>query len=655
MREALWTPDARRIESAEMTAYMRYVNKRFGKRFSAYRELYDWSVTDIPAFWGSLWDYFDIIASEPYTAVCDDIGRFPGCRWFVGAKLNYAENMLRWCREDGVGIVFRGESGKKHAYTRREIYSQVIRLAAALRRDGVKPGDVVAAYMPNLAQTVMAMLACAAVGAVWCSCATDIGPAAAVDRIGQVNPVVLITTDGYHYKNRDFSVLNNAKEIAAAIPSIRRVVIARYAGDHTTGGIPNAVFWGEYIHEMDPKDFCFEQLPADHPLVIMFSSGTTGKPKCMVQSAGGLLLNQLKELALHSNIVRGETLLYITTCSWMMWNWQAAALGTGAKLVLFDGNPAYPDEGAIWKLAEEERVTVFGLSASYVHSLMSKGVHPAELADLKCLKSVSQTGSALSEEGFRFVYEHIGRNLHFNSIAGGTDINGCFAIGNPTLPVYAGELQAPGLGMKIECLGEDTGKPVRDEQGELVCLAPAPSMPLCFWNDPEGARYRAAYFEDIPGVWRHGDYVLFHGDTGGVTFYGRSDSILKPSGVRIGTAEIYNQVDKIPEVIDSLAIGQNLAGDQRVLLFVKCAEGVTLDAELEKRIRDVLRVNASPRHVPAKIIQAPDLPRTLNGKKVESAVTNIINGRKVTNRDALENPESLEFYYDILPSLRETK
>jgi acetoacetyl-CoA synthetase len=375
----------------------------------------------------------------------------------------------------------------------------------------------------------------------------------------------------------------------------------------------------------------------------------------MVQSAGGLLLNQLKELALHSNIVRGDTLLYITTCSWMMWNWQAAALGTGAKLVLFDGNPAYPDEGAIWKLAEEEQVTVFGLSASYVHSLMSKGVHPAELADLKSLKSVSQTGSALSEEGFRFVYEHIGRNIHFNSIAGGTDINGCFAIGNPTLPVYAGELQAPGLGMKIECLGEDTGKPVRDEQGELVCLAPAPSMPLCFWNDPEGARYRAAYFEDIPGVWRHGDYVLFHGDTGGVTFYGRSDSILKPSGVRIGTAEIYNQVDKIPEVIDSLAIGQNLAGDQRVLLFVKCAEGITLDAELEKRIRDVLRVNASPRHVPAKIIQAPDLPRTLNGKKVESAVTNIINGRKVTNRDALENPESLEFYYDILPSLRETK
>ena len=652
MREALWTPDKARIESAQMTAYMRYVNERFGKSFSSYRELYDWSVNCIPEFWGSLWDYFDIIASKPYTAVCDDLSRFPGCKWFVGARLNYAENMLRWCKKDGVGIVFRGESGMRHAYTRLEIYSQVIRLATALREDGVKPGDVVAGYMPNLAQTVMAMLACAAIGAVWCSCATDIGPAAAVDRIGQVNPVVLITADGYHYKNKNFDVLANAKEIAAAIPSIRRVVISRYAGDHTTGGIPNAVFWGEYLHEMDPRDFEFEQLPADHPLVIMFSSGTTGKPKCMVQSAGGLLINQLKELVLHSNICEGETLLYITTCSWMMWNWQAAAIGTGASIVLFDGNPAYPDEGAIWRIAAEEKVTVFGLSASYIHGLMAKGVHPAECADLSALRSISQTGSALSDEGFRFVYEHIKKDVHFNSIAGGTDINGCFAIGNPTLPVYAGELQAPGLGMEIECLGEDTGKSVRDEQGELVCLAPAPPMPLRFWDDPEGKRYHAAYFDVYPGIWHHGDYVLFHGDTGGVTFYGRSDSILKPSGVRIGTAEIYNQVDKIPEVADCLAIGQNLAGDHRVLLFVQCVPGVTLDDALQKRIRDILRTNASPRHVPAKMIQVPDIPRTLNGKKVESAVTNIVNGRKVTNRDALENPESLDFYTGILPQLR---
>lgn len=652
MRDALWIPDEKRINASQMSVYMDYVDCRFHKSFTTYRELYDWSVNNVEDFWGSLWDYFRVIASEPYTAVCDDLDKFPGCQWFVGAKLNYAENMLRWCRQDGVGIVFRGEAGRRHAYTRREIYSQVIRLATALREDGVRPGDVVAGYMPNLAQTVIAMLAAAAIGAVWCSCATDIGPAAAVDRIGQVCPVVLITTDGYYYKNKQFDVLANAREIAKNIPSIRRVVVSRYGGDRSVGGIPNAVLWGEYLDELDPVDFHFEQLSASHPLVIMFSSGTTGKPKCMVQSAGGLLLNQLKELVLHSNVCEGETLLYITSCSWMMWNWQAAALGTGAKLVVFDGNPSYPDDSAIWKIAEEEKVTVFGLSASYIQGLMNKRFFPMDHADLRALKSVSQTGSALSDDGFRFIYHHIRRDLHFNSIAGGTDINGCFAIGNPISPVYAGELQAPGLGMKIECLGEDSGKPVRDEQGELVCLCPAPSMPLCFWNDPSGERYRAAYFDVYPGIWRHGDYVLFHGDTGGITFYGRSDSILKPSGVRIGTAEIYNQVDKIPEIEDALAIGQNFGGDQRVLLFVLCKPGITLDEELQKRVRTVLRTNASPRHVPARMIQVPDIPRTLNGKKVESAVTNIVNGRKVTNRDALANPASLDFYYDILPDLQ---
>ena len=651
MREALWTPSEERIAGSQMKIFMDYINKRFGKSFSKYTELYDWSVQNIGDFWGSIWDYFDIIASEPYTAVYDDLKKFPGCEWFVGAKLNYAENMLRYCKEDGDGIVFRGEGGRRHVFTRRDVYSQVIRLADALRRDGVKPGDVVAGYMPNLAQTVIAMLATTAIGAVWSSCATDIGPAAAVDRIGQVNPVVLITADGYSYKNKSFDVLANAKAIAENIPSVRRVVVVRYAGSRTTGDIPNAVFWGEYIDEMDPQDFQFEQLPASHPLVIMFSSGTTGKPKCMVQSAGGLLMNQLKELVLHSNICKGETLLYITSCSWMMWNWQAAAIGTGAKLVIFDGNPSWPDDSAIWKILEEEKVSVFGLSASYVHGLMSKNFSPKEHADLSALKSISQTGSALSDEGFQFIYSDIKKDLHFNSIAGGTDINGCFAIGNPITPVYAGELQMPGLGMKIECYGDD-GKPVRDEQGELVCECPTPSMPLFFWNDKDGARYHAAYFEVYPGIWHHGDYVLFHGDTRGVTFYGRSDSILKPSGVRIGTAEIYNQVDKIPEVEDSLAIGQNFNGDQRVLLFVLCKPGVELDADLQGRIKTILRTNASPRHVPARMIQVPDIPRTLNGKKVESAITNIVNGRKVTNRDALSNPECLDFYMEILPDLK---
>ena len=652
MRQALWVPDEARAASSEMHKYMNYVNRRFFQSFHTYKELYDWSVNNIEEFWGSLWDYFEIIHSEPYTAVCDDLKKFPGCQWFVGAKMNYAENMLRWCKQDGDAIIFRSERGVRHAFARREIYSQVIRLATAFREDGIRPGDVIAGYLPNLAQTIIAMLASAAVGAIWCSCATDIGAAAAIDRIGQVQTVILITADGYRYKNRSFDVLANAKEIVDHIPSIRRTVIVRYAGNRTRGGISNAVFWGEYLHEYDPVGFQFEQLPANHPLVIMFSSGTTGKPKCMVQSAGGLLINQLKELVLHSNICKGETLLYITSCSWMMWNWQAAAIGTGAKLIVFDGNPSSPDDSAIWKILEEEGVTVFGLSASYIHGLMSKGFSPREHADLSALRSISQTGSALSDAGFRFIYTDIKSDLHFNSIAGGTDIHGCFAIGNPTIPVYAGELQAPGLGMKIECLDVDTGKPIRDEQGELVCLAPCPSMPLYFWDDHDGKRYHSAYFDVYPGIWHHGDYVLFHSDTGGVTFYGRSDSILKPSGVRIGTAEIYNQMEKIPEIVDTLAIGQNFRGDQRVLLFVLCKTGVKLDDELQTRIKTILRTNASPRHVPARMIQVPDIPRTLNGKKVESAVTNIVNGRKVTNRDALENPDCLDFYYEILPDLQ---
>jgi acetoacetyl-CoA synthetase len=651
MRTPLWTPTEERKTSSEMYRFLQYVNRTYGKNFSDYPSLYRWSVEQVPDFWEAVWNYMDILHSAPYTAVVDDLARFPGAHWFPGAKLNYAENILRWCDDPGVGIVFRGENHTRREYTRREIRSQVIRLAAALRKEGIGPGDVVAGYLPNLPQTVFAMLAAAAVGAVWCSCATDIGLSAAVDRIGQVEPKVLFTADGYFYKGKAFDVLENARQIVSRIPSVRRVVVAHYAGTGDLSALPGSVAWDDYLAPAEPADFRFEQLPAETPLVVMFSSGTTGKPKCMVQSAVGLLVNQLKELRLQSNICQGETLLYITTCSWMMWNWQAAALGTGARIILFDGNPSYPDASAIWKILEEEKVSVFGLSASYIHGLMSQGFSPRKAADLRALRSISQTGSALSEEGFAYVYREIKEDLHFNSIAGGTDINGCFAIGCPMLPVYSGELQMPGLGMKINCYDE-AGKPVRDVQGELVCECPAPPMPLWFWNDPEGKRYHSAYFDVYPGVWRHGDYVLFHSDTGGVTFYGRSDSVLKPSGVRIGTAEIYNQVDKLPQIQDSLAIGQNYHDDQRVVLFVQCREGITLDEALCRQIRETLRRNASPRHVPAVILQVPDLPRTLNGKKVESAVTNIVNGREVTNRDALQNPESLDVFYRLLPQLQ---
>ena len=467
-----------------------------------------------------------------------------------------------------------------------------------------------------------------------------------------MSPKVLFTTDGYYYKGKEFDTLPNAAQVAARMEGLKKVVVVHYAGKpEDIATVPNAVLYEDFLAKAVPEPFVYEQREFNDPTVVMFSSGTTGKPKCMVQSVGGLLINQLKELVLHHDMKPSDRMLYITTCSWMMWNWQAATLGAGSSIVLYDGNPSYPDLDAIWKVLEEEGVTVFGLSASYIHALMAAGFNPREHVDLRKLRMISQTGSALSEEGFRFVYREIKQELHFNSIAGGTDINGCFCIGNLLSPVYVGELQAPGLGMKIECYDEN-GKPVRDTQGELVCEIPEPSMPIWFANDPDGERYMNAYFRVYPGIWHHGDYVQFNSETGGVTYFGRSDSVLKPSGVRIGTAEIYNIVEKLPEVQDSLAIGQMYHDDQRILLFVQLAPGAELTEELKKRIKKDLRTKASPRHVPALIYAVPDLPKTFNGKKVESAVTNLVNGRRITNREALGNPESLDYFEALLPELQ---
>lgn len=651
MQKLLWTPSESYIKNSNMYAFMQYVNKAKGLALSDYKTLYAWSVDNIPDFWELLYKYLGIITSKPYTAVVDDLHRFPGARWFTGAKLNYAENMLRYSKDNNdAALIFRGENKERRVLTHNEVYEEVLKIAQALRKAGIKPGDTVAAYMPNMPETIMAMLAVTAVGAIWCSCATDIGSQAAIDRLGQVKPKLLFTVDGYYYKGKTFDVTKNAAAVAQGIESVEKVVVSHYAGNISDiYAIKNAVAISDFIKDTDIKDFEFEQVESNTPMVVMFSSGTTGKPKCMVQSVMGLLLNQLKELVLHNDIKKTDRMLYITTCSWMMWNWQAASIGAGASIVLYDGNPSYPDTSAIWKILEEEKVTVFGLSASYIHSLVAEGFSPKKAANLEHLREISQTGSALSEDGFEFVYREIKSDLHFNSIAGGTDINGCFASGNPISPVYSNELQAPGLGMKINCYDED-GKPIRGKQGELVCELPAPSMPLYFWNDEDGERYMNAYFRVYPNIWHHGDYVSFN-ETGGITFYGRSDSVLKPSGVRIGTAEIYNIVEKLPEVVESLAIGQNYHGDQRVILFVKLAEGKELTDELIKTIKTQLRTKASPRHVPSMIIAVPDIPKTLNGKKVESAVTNIVNGRKVTNRDALSNPESLDFYESILPEL----
>ncbi|MEW6374707.1 MAG: acetoacetate--CoA ligase [Thermodesulfobacteriota bacterium] len=650
-KKPLWVPPEDRIKDANMTRFIEFVNKKYGKNFKSFDELYQWSIDRIPDFWAAMWDFAEIKASKGYDQVVDDLSHFPGAKWFIGAKLNFAENLLRY-RDDRMAFIFRGETQKSVRMSYAELYATVARLAKSLREIGIIPGDRITGYMPNMIETAIAMLAATSVGAVWSSCATDIGALAALDRLGQIEPKVLFTVDGYFYKGKSFSTLGNAAEVAKAIPSLKKVVVVSYVGDMPDlSDIPHAVHYEDFLAIEKEPSLEFEQLPFDHPVFIMFSSGTTGKPKCMVQSAGGILIHHLKELILHTDLKREDKIFYITTCSWMMWNWLLSSLGVGATIVLYDGNPNYPDAGAMWKMAQDEKITVFGLSASYINYLRSEGIRPGKDYDLSSLREISQTGSVLSTEGFEYVYREIKQDLHFNSISGGTDINGCFAIGSPIQPVYAGELQGPALAMKVKAYDEK-GKLVWDKEGELVCEAPAPCMPLYFWNDPNGEKYKSAYFEHYPNVWRHGDYIVMHRDTGGMTFYGRSDAVLKPSGVRIGTAEIYNVVEKIEGVADSLAIGQNWEGDQRIILFVKLAPGASLTEELKDQIKKTLRGKASPRHVPAIIMEMPEAPYTLNMKKVESAVTNIIHGRPVLNRDALMNPQVLDYFERIVPELQ---
>jgi len=651
MKTPLWTPSDERKQQANITRFIREVNARYKLNISSYADLYKWSVENIPDFWAAVWDFAEIKSSQQYDSVVTDLSVFPGTKWFPGAKLNFAENLLRY-RDNQLAFIFKGETQSSKKMTYAELYDSVARLSYSLAEAGVGVSDRVVGYMPNLIETVIGMLAATSLGATWSSCATDIGPGAAIERLGQVEPKAMITADGYFYKGKIFETLSHVAEVAGGIPSLKKVIVVSYGSERADiSQIPNAVHYEDFLSKENNLEIAFAQLPFDHPLYIMFSSGTTGKPKCLVQGAGGVLINHLKELLLHTDLKRSDRIFYITSCSWMMWNWLMSSLAAGATIVLYDGNPNFPDAGAMWKLIQDEQISIFGCSASYLHFLKKENVSPRSDFDLSSLREISQTGSPLSADGFEYVYREIKADLHFNSIAGGTDINGCFAAGSPIVPVYAGELQSAALGMKIKSYDEKA-KPIWDEQGELVCEAPAPSMPLYFWNDPDGSKYHKAYFDVYPNVWRHGDYVLIHKDTGGITFYGRSDAVLKPSGVRIGTAEIYAQMENLPEVADSLAVGQNYQDDQRVILFVKLAAGHALTDELQNKIRKTLRENASPRHVPAVILEAPDIPYTLNMKKVESAVTNILNGRAVSNKDALINPESLEFYEGVVEKLK---
>ena len=645
MSKLLWQPSEAQIKASNMYRFMALINERYGTSFDSYDGLYQWSVDHIPEFWKEMWDFAAIKASVPYDRVIDDANRMPGARWFDGARLNFAENLLRY-RDDRLALVFRGEDQVRRTFTYAQLYDEVARVAMALKDAGVVAGDRVAGFVPNMPESIIAMLAASSLGAAWSSCSPDFGIKGVLDRFGQIRPKVLFTADGYFFKGKPLDSLARIADIISQIPSVERLVVVPYAQEKPDiSAIPNAVLYADFKSAEDGLEIDFAQLPFDHPLYVMYSSGTTGLPKCMVQSAGGILIHHLKELILHTDLKREDTIFYFTTCGWMMWNWLVSSLATGATLVLYDGNPFHPSPGALWQMAQDEKISVFGTSAGYLAALQAAGVRPKADFDLAPLRAVLSTGSPLSIESFEFVYDAVKSDLQLASIAGGTDLNGCFALGNPMGPVYAGELQCRGLAMKVFAFDDD-GKPVVGQEGELVCAAPFPSMPIYFWNDPEGKKYHSAYFDVYPGIWRHGDYIVVS-EHGGVVMHGRSDATLNPGGVRIGTAELYRQVEQLEEVEDSVVVGQKWDNDVRVILFVKLAPGFDLTDDLKNKIRKTIRVHASPRHVPAKIIPVPDIPYTLNMKKVELAVKKVIHNQEVKNKDALRNPEALDFYAGI--------
>lgn len=649
----LWTPPPERVHASRMNEFMNYVNRREGTRIETYRDFFEWSVSDegLPEFWANLWDYAGVVSSQPYARVVDDPHRLPGARWFPGARLNFAENLLRY-RDDQPALIFRGEDRVRAQYSHAELYTAVERFARSLRERGLRAGDRVAGFMPNMPETIIAMLGATSLGGVWSSSSPDFGVQGVLDRFGQIEPRLLIAADGYFYKGKIIDTLPKLREIAAKIPSIETIVVVPYvaAANGTKpdlAGIPNAVLYEDFLAPADaPRDIEFAQLPFDHPVYIMYSSGTTGLPKCMVQGPG-VLLNHLKEHLLHVDLQRGERIFYFTTCGWMMWNWLASALGVGATLILYDGNPFHPGPESLWQMSEELEIDVFGTSARYITALEEAGVVPAQSADLSKLRAVLSTGSPLPPEGFEYVYRAVKSDVLLASISGGTDLNGCFALGNPVLPVYSGEIQCRGLGMNVK-IYDDQGRPVVGEPGELVCESAFPSMPLHFWNDDDGTKYHDAYFAEYANVWRHGDFAMLS-ERGGLVVLGRSDATLNPGGVRIGTADIYRIVEKFAEIEDSVVIGQALpedASDVRVVLFVKMAAGRDLDDDLQQRLRSTIRAEASPRHVPAVIVSVPDVPYTRNMKKVELAVKRVVENRPVTNREALVNPECLEAFRD---------
>jgi acetoacetyl-CoA synthetase len=642
----LWRPSEAAIAAAHMTKFRTQVARDWLVGLNDTDGLWDWSTQEVDKFWTSLWRYCDVIGTMGRPALKDG-DRMPGAQFFPNAELNFTENLLRYSKGNPRdAIVFWGEDKVKRRLAHAELWDDVARLAQYLRWLGLEPGDRVAGFMPNMPETIVGALATAAIGCIWSSCSPDFGVQGVLDRFGQIEPKVLLTADGYWYNGKQQNSLGRIAEVLTKLPSVQQVLVVPYLNSHPDiSQLPRAKLWREALNEQSGRDIHFLRVPFNHPLFIMYSSGTTGVPKCIVHGQGGTLLQHLKEHRLHCDVRPGDRMFYFTTCGWMMWNWLISGLASGATLLLYDGSPFAPSGNILYDYAQVEKCTLFGTSAKYIDACAKAEVEPKRTHDLSTVRMITSTGSPLAPESFDYIYQNVKQDVCLASIAGGTDIVSCFVLGNPTGPVWRGEIQMRGLGMKVE-VWNDEGKPVTGEKGELVCTKPFPSMPVGFWNDDGGKRYRAAYFERYPNIWHHGDYVELT-EHNGIIIYGRSDAVLNPGGVRIGTAEIYRQVEQLPEILESIVIGQDWDNDVRVVLFVRLREGVKLDDALRDKIKAQIRGNTTPRHVPAKILAVADIPRTKSGKITEIAVRDTVMGKSVKNKEALANPEALDLYVDI--------
>ena len=641
----LWSPSQEKVAQSNLTAFAAKAKRIAGRPLSDYADLHRWSIEERGAFWSLVWDEFGVIGEKGGRDLVDG-DRMPGARFFPDATLNFAENLLRKTGPEDA-IVFRGEDKVEKRLSWDELHALVSPLQQALMAAGVRAGDRVAAMLPNMPEAVAAMLAVTSLGAVWSSCSPDFGERGVLDRFGQIEPTVFFAVDGYWYNGKPVDVSEKVAAVASQLPGVRKTIVVDYLGktDAVAASTPRGESLAAAIRPFAAKPVTFARVPFGHPLYILFSSGTTGIPKCIVHSVGGTLLQHIKEHRLHGDVCEGHRVFYFTTLGWMMWNWLVSGLASGATLLLFDGSPFAPNGNVLFDYADAEKMTYFGTSAKFIDALRKSGLEPKKTHDLSTVRTISSTGSPLAPEGFRFVYDGIKEDVHLASISGGTDIVSCFVLGIPTLPVWTGEIQGAGLGMAMD-VWDDDGKPVRGEKGELVCTRPFPSMPVMFWNDADGTKYRGAYFERFDNVWCHGDFAEWTAH-GGMIIHGRSDATLNPGGVRIGTAEIYNQVEQMPKIAEALCIGQDFDNDVRVVLFVRLADGVTLDTDLVERIKRKIRTGASPRHVPAKVVAVRDIPRTKSGKITELAVRDVVHGRAVKNKEALANPEALELFRDL--------